>query len=130
MNASKVVSESAISGCNLHWDDVSLGTGKLWAFLFVKFPARRGFLVCELFLLAEFFLSVGFPCLWSSPAQVFCLESFTDCVVPPILALSTSYGSAVTFRIPLHRYLQPLTSHVYGVRRMIRYEIVPTKKAK
>ena len=117
-------SESTISGCILHWDDVSLGTGKLWAFLFVKFPARRGFLVCELFLLAEFFLcvstpacgdflltelflSVGFPCLWSSPAQVFCLGSFTDCVVPPILALYTSYGSAVTFRIS--RYLQPLS---------------------
>lgn len=94
----KVVSESAISGCNLHWYDVSLGTGKLWAFLFVKFPARRGFLVCELFLLAEFSCSRNFSCLWASLAcgvhlaQVFCLGAFPDCVVPPILALYTFYG--------------------------------------
>lgn len=79
-----------------------------------KFPAYGGFLVYELFLLTELFLCV------SSPAQVFCLGSFPDCVVPPILALYTSYGSAVTFRIPLHRYLQPSALHVYCVRHMIR----------
>lgn len=37
----KVGSESAISGCSLHWDDGSLETGKLWAFLFVDFFCLR-----------------------------------------------------------------------------------------
>lgn len=60
-----MVSESAISGCNLHWYDVSLGTGKLWAFLFVDFFCLRG---GELFLLAEFFLCVH-SCLWRFPAR-------------------------------------------------------------
>ena len=114
---SKVVSRSVVSSCILHWDDVSLMTGKLWAFLFVEFSCLRG----GTFSARGISLSVGFPCLWNSPAQVFCLESFTDCVVPPILALYTSYGSAVTFRIPLHRYLQLLSlACVWCVRHMIR----------
>ena len=149
MSMWKVVSRSVVSGCILHWDDVSLGAGKLWAvsvrgvfllaefILFVDFPCARYFpcvwdsCLWSLpagggFRFVNFFCSRNFPyewvllfveisclrrfsglwtfpahgtflvcelsCLWNSPAQVFCLESFTDCVVPPILALYTFYG--------------------------------------
>lgn len=143
MNASKVVSRSVVSGCSLHWGDVSFGAGKLWAFLFVEFFCLRG----GLFLLAEFFCVCTPACGDFLLAEVFwfvnfsCSRNFPVCGLPLLveftcsgfllrifhrLSCASDSGSLhflwpiVSSRIFLHRYLQPLTSHVYGVRRMIR----------
>lgn len=69
-------------------------------FLCVSTPACGDFLLAEVFWFVNFSCSRNFSCLWASLAcgvhlaQVFCLGSFPDCVVPPIFwlfTLSTAY---------------------------------------
>lgn len=92
--------------------------------LWVSPPVRGNFLLTEVFWFMNFPCSRNFSCLWAILLVEFTCSGFLLRIFHRLCCASDS-GSLhflwpiVSSRIFLHRYLQPLTSFLYGVRHMI-----------